>query len=137
MMKKSKKNTFTHINIKNGKTVYSDSHELFTINTAAQLKEPDIFNQNVGEAIAKARMAEIMRHLPEDINDRLIKIGHDIYNSFNKTQKEIPPVKENDLGEIKRTESQPIKFSCSDWEGDTAVSSATVCKKCGREKWEH
>ena len=36
-----------------------------------------------------------------------------------------------------QNEHQPIKFSCSDWEGDTAVSSATVCKKCGREKWEH
>ena len=56
---------------------------------------------------------------------------------FRDTAKKIVGYLEGLIGEIKRTEPQTIKFSCSDWEGDTAVSSATVCKKCGREKWEH
>jgi len=44
---------------------------------------------------------------------------------------------DNNKGEIDRTKSQPIKSPCSDWEGDATVSSDTVCKNCGREKWEH
>ena len=117
MMNKIKKNTF--VQLKDGVTICPYYHKLFTISAFARLKSPDTFNQDIGEAIARARVAEIMRHLPDDLDNRLIKIGHDIYNSFN------------------RTKSQPIKFSCSDWEGDATVSSATVCKKCGREKWEH
>ena len=83
-MRKPKKNTL--IQIENEKTIFSYFYKLFTIEAVAQLKKPDVFRLDIGESIAKARMAEIMRHLPKDIDDRLIKIGHDIYNSFNRSQ---------------------------------------------------
>lgn len=30
-----------------------------------------------------------------------------------------------------------VKSSCDYWEDDTQISSATSCKNCVREKWEH
>lgn len=30
-----------------------------------------------------------------------------------------------------------VKSSCDYWENNPQISSATSCKNCGKEKWEH